>query len=355
MKIFVTGANGHIGANVVRELLRLDYQPVCYVRPGADLRGIEGLPVEVHRGGLFVPERIMEAMRGCTSVIHLAAPFHMVARTPQEIIQPAVEGTRNVLWAAAGNGIRRIVYASSIAAVGPVDSPDAAHTGAVWFEAAVAPYHVAKTESEKLAHRVSREMGLELVSLLPAVVLGPYDYKPTPSTAYLGHYVEGTVPLPTGGSSYVDVRDVARAFVTALTQGRPGDRYILSGPNIENRELAGLLAEITTLKPSYLNLPRWLLVTYARLYAGVEKALRRSMTLDPDVAASSIDRYWFYENGIAKMDLGFEPRPTREVLEDALRWMVRQKFLAPETIAKLPEALKKPVNLPGPDGQSTGS
>ena len=127
MKIFVTGANGHIGANVVRELLRLDYQPVCYVRPGADLRGIEGLPVEVHRGGLFVPERIMEAMRGCTSVIHLAAPFHMVARTPQEIIQPAVEGTRNVLWAAAGNGIRRVVYASSIAAVGPVDSPLPGH------------------------------------------------------------------------------------------------------------------------------------------------------------------------------------------------------------------------------------
>jgi hypothetical protein len=120
----------------------------------------------------------------------------------------------------------------------------------------------------------------------------------------------------------------------------------LSGPNIENRDLVGLLEEITTLKPTYLTLPRWLLMAYARLYAGVEKALRRPLTLDPDVAASSIDRYWFYENGTAKADLGFEARPTREVLEGALHWMVKQKFLAPETVGKLPEPLKKPVNLP---------
>jgi dihydroflavonol-4-reductase len=350
VKVFVTGANGHIGANVVRELLRLEYQPVCYVRPGADLRGIDGLHVEVLMGGLFVPERIMEAMQGCESVIHLAAPFHMIASSPQEIIQPAVEGTRNVLLAAAGNGIRRIVYASSVVAIGPADSPDETRSEADWFDTAEVPYYVAKTESEKLAHRVSREMDLELVSLLPAAVLGPHDYKPTPSTTYLGHYIEGTVPLPAGGSSFVDVRDVAQAFATALTQGRPGVRYILSGPNINNRDLVGLLEEITTLKPTYLSLPRWLLMAYARVYAGVEKALRRPQTLDPKVAGSSIERYWHFDNENAKADLGFEARPTRNVLEDAVRWMVQCRFLASETVDKLPEAMKTPISLSMPGG-----
>jgi len=252
LSVCVTGASGYVGMHVVEALLAAGHTVRATVRDPQDekktaplLRCAEGKPgsLSLHRGELLEPGSFREALTGAEVLVHVAAVAQLTAKDPQrEIIDPAVEGVRNVLGAAREAGsVRRLVLTSSVAAIGDYGKAGKRQvTAADWNgEATVknAPYSYAKTAEERLAREVSAAAGWSMTALNPAMVIGPVlapaHLKASP--ILIRNMLIGKMPLlPRLNLGLVDVRDVAAAHRIAVE--RPGavgapDRHVLCAGN----------------------------------------------------------------------------------------------------------------------------
>ena len=319
-RALVTGANGHIGSNLVRELLASGenaFEVVAFVREGADLRSLEGLSVTLAKGDVLDSASVERAARGCDYIFHLGAPYAVWAKDPSTIVEPAVRGTENVLRAAHQHKVKRVVVTGSCNAVGftrgePLDE-------SAFREKAASPYMRAKREQEICAHELGKELDLDVVTVLPTAVLGPNDYRKTPTTApfidaLLG---KGPVPFP---MNVVDVRDVARGHLLAAEKGTRGERYLLGGDNVDIPTLANLIHKYTGKKPSQGLPPTWVL----RTVAAVSEAFSKISGKAPIITGALLDDV---DGGVplfkidkAKRELGYAPRGAEDVISATVDW-----------------------------------
>jgi dihydroflavonol-4-reductase len=345
-RVLVTGASGHIGTNTVRILAGRDYEVIPFVRRTSDLRGIEKLGLNYRYGDVRDYESVVTAVEGCDAVVHHAAVYKVWAKDPQkEIIEPGLIGTQNILKACAKAGVHRLVYTSSIAAVGSSANPNDLRTEADWLGDAKNPYLVEKVEGEREAARLSEELGVPTIRILPAGVLGAYDYRMTPTTRMICDMVNGKGVTFQGGNNFVDVRDVADAHVSAIDRGEPGKRYIVGGDNIVNKDLGELIFSITGSKP--MNVPgNRFVVTMAGLQGLAARLVGAEPFVTRDTASIFVGRYQYYDCAAAKSALGFNPRPAGEVIENAIRWLLYIGKIKPKLASKIRDSLP-----PDPDWQ----
>lgn len=331
MPTLVTGANGHVGSNLVRELLARGREVVAFVRKGSDTSGLEGLPVERRHGDVLDRDSVMAAARGCDAIAHLAAVYETHGKRSAEIMRPAVEGTSNVLEAAAAHGIRRVVMTSSIVAVGFNRTPDApARTEEQWNDEPHIPYFRAKTESERLAWHLAGKLGLELVTVLPGGVLGPHDYRITPTTRYVRELANRRALTGRGGFCYIDVRDVAWVHAAALERGVPGERYLVTLPVVEFRRLGEMIGEHTGRRPRHIGAPRSLALATIAVQSSVQRLFRIPPPLTFADAREGAGRWASFDASKAERTFGYTPRPVERVVGDALRWLADREQLEPE-------------------------
>lgn len=335
MKVLVTGANGHIGANVVRSLLREGHTVRAFVRQGADLRGLDGLDVEYAYGNVMDEASLEPAAEGCDAIIHLAAVYKTIAKTAEEIVQPAIVGARNIFSAANKAGIKRIVYTSSIASIGFGNSPDDVRDGSIWNEDARNPYYVAKTQSEKEAQRLAKEYGIHIVVICPGMVLGPYDYRVTPSNQLVLDWLNGKGQTYKGGMNLVDVRDVADAHVAALTKGENGKRYIAGGENIFVKDAGLLIQKLAGVKPVHMPFPRGMMLATAGVVETLCKLVGARPPFTKDLLHEVVERYGFYDTSTTEAELGIKARPAEESLKGAIKWLKDQGKIKPAVAARL--------------------
>lgn len=175
MKALVTGANGLIGSNLVRELLTAGYQVRAMVRATSNVSGLAGLEVELVTGDLLVPESLAAAAEGCEVVFHTAAVFAYGGYAAAELDHIAVDGTKNVLTATTRAGGRRVVLTSSSVIFGSADRPVVRDETFTLDEPDPPPYILAKTAQDSVAFTYSDTLGLEVVAVCPTIVVGPYD------------------------------------------------------------------------------------------------------------------------------------------------------------------------------------
>ncbi len=221
----VTGATGFVGANVARELLREGATVRVLARPGGDRRAIEGLKVEVCDGDLVDPASVRRAVQGARTVFHVAADYRLWARRPEEIYRANVEGTRAVLQAAADSGVQKVVYTSSVGALGiPKDGTSGTETTPVALADMVGPYKASKFLAEQVALGFALK-GLPVVIVNPSTPIGPWDVKPTPTGQMVVDFLRGKMfaTLDTG-LNLVHVRDVARGHLLAAEAEIAGSR-----------------------------------------------------------------------------------------------------------------------------------
>ncbi len=335
-KALVTGANGHIGSNLVRDLLQHGYSVVAGVRAGADVRGLAGLEVRRVPGDVLDEGAMATAVEGVDFVFHLGAPYAVWAKDPNTIVEPAVRGTEIVLRAAKAAGVKRVVVTSSCNAVGftrgaPLDETH-------WNERFTSPYLRAKGEQERKAHVIAKELDLDLVTVLPTAVLGPYDYRKTPTTAPFVDVLRGSAPVPFA-MNVVDVRDVARGHVLAAEKGRRGERYLLGGENVDVARLATLIAPHIGKRPSEGLPPAWVLRTVAVVAEAVSaisgKAPPITRALLDDVAGGVP----LFDIAKAREELGYRPRPAAEVIEATVRWAHEMGWLPKRAATATPSAV----------------
>jgi dihydroflavonol-4-reductase len=343
VRVLVTGANGHLGCNVIRELLHQNHQIVPFVRAGADIRGIAGLGLSLKYGDILDHESVADAAVGCDAILHLAAPYRTRSNHPDDIVRPALLGTRNVLHAAARHRIARVVATSSVTAIGYVctseftvsDQQPPPRCEDDWNPSPRLPYFRAKLAAEREAWRLADELGVPQVVLCPGAMLGRYDYRTTPTTSYVQHLAAGTGFSAPGGLNLVDARDVAWAHVAALTRGQPGSRYAIGGDNLSYRAIAALCAAQTGIAVKHIPLPRAVLLPFLRMHEIVDRARGRESWETYLEAYETLGRYAFIDSARATRELGYRPRPAGEAVADALCWLAFLGNLPPLTAVRV--------------------
>jgi len=322
MRVLVTGANGHLGANTVRSLLQFGYEVVPFVRTTSNLRGIEKLGLPCRYGDVLDEVSLCEAAAGCDAIIHHATVYRLWARDTSEILQPALEGTKNIFKAARDNGVRRMVYTSSIAACGYSRDPSGLRNESDWNGAAKSPYNRAKTRSEQEAVRLSEAYGVPTIRLCPALVLGPYDYGMTPSTKIIRDFINRTGTTYEAGMNFVHVSDVAKAHALALEKGEPGERYIVGGDNVHLKDISSRITALTGVKPGHLGFKGPVAEAIGMLAGGAARLTGKEPPFTREIVQDLVGWYAYFDCGKAEKTFGFKPRGIEAVLTDTIRWLL---------------------------------
>jgi len=319
MKTLVTGASGHLGANLVRALGRAGREVRALVRPTSDRRGLEGERVEVVLGDVLDRRDVERAVAGCARVFHAAAVYSVDDREREQIVATAVEGTRNVLEAAARAGVDRVVYTSSVATLGSSREPEPRD------ETAPAPrggsaYVEAKVRAEEVARELAGEVPVVIVN--PSVILGPWDFKPTPSTRLVARLLSsGGSPIHfRGGVNVVDARDAAEGHLLAESRGVPGERYILGGANVTFRQLLEEVAGLAGLRRPWLPVGRGMLLAAGSLAAVVARLRGSAPAASPARLRGLVGRFSWFTSEKAARELRWSARSFDQTIRDTVRW-----------------------------------
>jgi dihydroflavonol-4-reductase len=325
MKTLVTGAAGHIGANLVRELIKEKRTVRALVRD--DRRGVEGLDLEVVRGDLLEYQSLVKAVKECDSVFHLAASISIMGDKSGAVFRTNVEGTQNIVRACLERDVKRLVHFSSIHAFSrhPLDLPiDESRDPA---DSRFPAYD----RSKALGNREVKEgieKGLDAVIVAPTAVLGPHDFKPSRmGTVLIKIYQRRFPALVAGGYDWVDVRDVVRGALAAEKSARCGSEYILSGEWASVRRLAELVETVSGEQPPRFTCPQWL----ARAAAPFSEKLCKVLDKRPlftGEALLSLRSHRHINREKAEKELGYMPRPLEETVKETLAWFERKGMLA---------------------------
>jgi dihydroflavonol-4-reductase len=320
MRVFVTGSTGFVGANVTRALLDAGAEVRALVRSGADARNIDGLGIERVEGDLSQTDTLRKAMIGCDAVIHVAALYSLWRSDAQALYKSNVEGTINTLEAAAAAGVNRVVYTSSVAALGV---PRAGQIGDERLETSahelVSDYKKSKYLAEQEALKRARQ-GQDIVIVNPSTPIGPYDMKPTPTGEIVLRFLRGRMPAYVDtGLNIVDVEDVARGHVSALERGQKGERYILGNRNLTLKELLDILSGVTGIRAPRTRVPHVLPLAAAYIDEGILSRLGKRPSVSI-YAVKMSQKAMYYDSSKAIRELGFPQSPIQGALEKAVRW-----------------------------------
>lgn len=334
MKIAVTGGSGHLGVNVIRQLLDegkhsvrvLTLEPV-----GSTVPSLEGLDVERVQGNICDPESIAGAFDGMDVVFHLAGRISIVQWDDKATWKVNVEGTRNVVDEALIGGVRRLVYTSSIQALSPFPMRQAVVEERAMANKRLTNYDKTKIAGEKIV-RSGIERGLEAVILNPTGLVGPYDMVPSLIGQTLLELFAGRLPaMINGGSNWVDVRDVAAAAIAAATNGRNGERYIVGGAWVRNTEMAEIAAKVAGVRPPRFNAPLWIGKALAPIAATWYRVAKRTPRWTP-ISMRALERYRLVLDNRAWDELGHRSRRIEETIKDTYDWFCEAGMLDPSTL-----------------------
>jgi dihydroflavonol-4-reductase len=347
MKVLVTGATGVVGSNLVRALLAAGHDVRVLARPTSDLRGLRGLSVERVEGDVLQADTLSPAVKGRAIVYHAAAVFSYWGMSPAQQTELAERGTHNVLAAARAARVRRVVVTSSSVTLGSTTSPevlDEAHGAA---EPEPSAYTRSKLRQEETAFRLGAELGLDVVAVCPTLVIGPHDYRLSPSNANIVNYLNDPFRSTfLGGCNLVAAADVAAGHLLAGERGEPGARYVVGGENLEWSDAHALISRLAgTFGPSLV-----LNHTASYLAAASAEAAARLAGTRPVVTreeARMSARYYWYSHARLRR-LGYAPVAARHALAEALAWLLLRSYVADSVASRLklaPEVRKARARL----------
>lgn len=326
-RALLTGGSGFVGGHVARALLARGARLRCLVRPGGRPGNLEGLDVEPAEGDVLHFPSLRDAVRGCDAVFHCAADYRLWAPDPSEIYRTNVQGTRNVLRAAAEAGVGRVVHTSSVGALGRArgGSPADEETP-VRLEEMVGHYNRSKFLAERAADAWA-ERGLPVLVVNPSAPVGELDVRPTPTGRVIVDFLAGRIPAYVEtGLNLIDVRDVAEGHVRAALRGRPGERYILGNRNLTLRRVFEALSRVTGLPAPRVRLPH----AVPLAFAAAEGVRARRTGRPPRVALEGVRmarRPMWFDATKAVRELGLPQSPLDAALERAVAWFRRHGYV----------------------------
>ncbi len=319
--VFLTGATGFIGGALAGRLLSQVKALHLLVRPGSHL-SIEHPKVRIFRGGLNDPEVLRKGMRGCEVAFHLAAWVRLASEDPLLFDRTNIQGTRDLIEAASSEGVKKVIYTSSVVAIGPSHGTPADEES-VRRTPFLTDYERTKALAEEEVMRAVQR-GFPAVIVSPSLVFGPTDsLKRYSFNRFLLEFVTGRfIGIPGDGKKRVNavyIDDVVEGHLLALEKGEIGEKYILGGENIPLNALAEMAIDLLKKKRRLIHLPLPLLKGLSWIEMGLSKIQGREPRMTPRSIA--IYRYdWAYSSDKARRQLGYRPLPLKEGIEKLLAW-----------------------------------
>lgn len=328
-KAYVTGATGFIGGRLAQLLVEKKMEVTCLVRSPERIKHLKPLRIKVVTGDITDRERVAETIQGHDLVFHIAAWYEIGVPSGKESAMRLtnVTGTENVLEAAWKSGAERIVYCSTVAALGSSGPPDQMvdenhpHDGR--FQSL---YARTKWEAHQAAKGLIKE-GAPITMVLPGAVYGPGDTSLIAQQMQL--IVEEKVPaMPKapGIYCYTHVDDVAAGLLLAAEKGRAGEAYILAGPALTMEEFHCIVAKQAGVKPPKFSIPSGMLRALAWIYENVPggKIVSGGLPMSREAIAMTTQANWAFSSQKAEKELGWKARSFAEGLAETLEWMQKQ-------------------------------
>ena len=320
----VTGASGHLGNNLIRLLLSENKKVRATVRNINNKDPFKGLDCEVVQADITDRESLKKACKGITNLYAVGANFSMWAKDPKtEIYDNNVQGTQNVFYIAKECGIKNIVYVSSVASLDFTRLPANVDNG--YNKDRRNWYYNSKNDSDKLAIELGKKYGIRTVVILPSAMIGSEAYKLSYSNNLVYQILNGEIPVDTNVTlNWVDVKDVAFGAYKAMLKGNNGERYILSNEQHttlqESVKIASELYPELKLKTPK-KVPKCLLYSVAGLMEFTSKISGK----EPQLQRHYLDMFYGlkqdYDITKSRKELGFNPKPSKKALIDALEYL----------------------------------
>lgn len=319
-RAIVTGANGHLGCNLVMQLRAQHIPVIAAFRNTKYIEKFETLGCDTATIDLLNKNTLLDAFQKADVLYHTAAVFKHWAKNPQrEIYDANMIGTRNVMEAARETGIKKIIYISSLAALDRTHTPITENS---WNPDRSNTYFRSKTDSEKLAWELSKEYNLDMISILPSAMINGNFTNLTPTMSLLSAVLNGELGVDPGFYlNFVDVEQVAQACINAMTNGHTGERYLIANHNCTSiRELFTIAKEAypnrnlkTPSAPpkALLYMAAYFMELFAKLF-GREPLLQRNF-----LKAFTVEE--ICDVSKASRELDFKPSPPAQIITSTFR------------------------------------
>ncbi|MGA8572070.1 MAG: hopanoid-associated sugar epimerase [Desulfobaccales bacterium] len=324
-KTLVTGGTGFVGRAVVLELLA-QKRAVRVLARDPRHPALEGLPVEVAVGDLRDRASLERALSGCSRLFHLAADYRLWVPHPEEMYLTNVGGTENLLAAALAQGVERVVYTSTVGALGnPGDGTPGTEATPVSLNEMVGHYKRSKFLAERLALDFASR-GLPLVVVNPSTPVGPWDWRPTPTGQMIVDFLKGRMPayLETG-LNLIHVADVARGHLLAEAKGQVAEKYILGNENLSLSRIFQLLAQVSGRPAPRFRLPYWPVLAMAYMNEFFSSISGKPPRL-PVTAIRMARKFMYFDNAKALKYLGLTLTPVPQALAEAVAWFRERRY-----------------------------
>ncbi|WP_295626671.1 hopanoid-associated sugar epimerase [uncultured Nitrosomonas sp.] len=321
MKSLVTGANGFLGSAVMRCLLTAGHDVRVLARPNSDRRNLRNFAVEISEGDLRDPESLKRAVRGCDSLFHVAADYRLWVPDPETMYDININGTRALILAAHQEGIKRMIYTSSVATLGlnPDGAPGNEETPSD-ISTISGYYKRSKYLAEQMVKQLTDEHHLPLTIVNPSAPIGPGDIRPTPTGRIILDTLMDRMPAYVNtGLNIAHVDDIAYGHLLAYQHGKIGERYILGGDDMTLLQILKTIDSITGKKKNRINIPisvmlpiAWCMEKIANLTHSEPRATMDSIRM--------AKKTMFFSSKKAQHELGYQYRPAFEAIRDAINW-----------------------------------
>ena len=328
MKCIVTGATGHIGNILVKNLFERGEEVTAFVLPREDISNIKAFVHHVAYGDIRDLQSLQYAFEGQDMVFHLAGIIDIgSSKTLKHLMYEVnVEGVRNVVQACMTKHVRRLVYTSSVHAIAELPHGQKIGESHI-FNPSLVRGSYAKTKAEATDFVLkSTQQGLDAVIVHPAGIIGPEDHQMSNLGQLVLDYLKGKLrAYVSGGYNFVDVRDVVQGILQAADKGVSGECYILSGEYHSVREMLKMMEDITDIKAPKTKLPRWFAVLTSP-FAELHYRIRKQKPLFTASSIFTLGTNSDFSNEKAKKSLNYTTTPFRKTLEDTIAWMRNHKM-----------------------------
>jgi dihydroflavonol-4-reductase len=327
MKSLVSGATGFLGSAVMHCLLKAGHDVRLLVRPNSDRRNIDNLPVEIVEGDLRNHPSLENAVQGCDYLYHVAADYRLWVPDPQTMFDINVHGTKALIIAAANAGLKRIIYTSSVATLGLTSdgTPANEETPSI-LENINGPYKRSKFIAEQTVLDLTAQHQVPLVIVNPSAPIGPRDIRPTPTGRIVLDVMHNKMPAYVNtGLNIAHVDDIAYGHLLACEYGKTGERYILGGDNMTLLEILETLDDIIGQCKKRISLPISVMLPIAWIMEKIATVTHK----EPRATLDSIrmaKKMMYFTSDKAIRELGYQYRPVRLALEDAVKWYQKNGY-----------------------------
>ncbi len=327
MKILVTGADGLLGSNLVRELLSRGHVIRAFVQPGRQQKTLEGLPIEKFAGNLLNPDEVIKAAEGCEAIIHCAASTAVWPIRSEIINKVNIDGTKNIIQAVYKNNIQRLIYVGTANSFGFGSKSQPGVEGNPYKSATYGlDYMDSKYKAMQVVLEEVKTNKLPAVIVNPTFMFGPYDSTPSSGAMIVALY-KGKVPGYTkGGRNYLCAKDAAVAIANALTKGSVGECYILGNENLSYREIFTKISNTIGVKPPSLAIPSVFAKLYGRIGSIIGNVTGNAPAISYPLARISADEH-YYNPAKARTELGLPQTPVETGIRESFEWLKENGYL----------------------------